>query len=152
MTITIRQPWVYVGSGHLAFLHLEEMKEIVHATYQPYKLQQQGALKIKLPGDLTMNKFKNRNKGSSTAIKVNPNEVTYVVVVKSQKQNDYTEYHKQLKKVLTPKMSTRRPIVCSIVNNYLWWIINPIPPIEEVIIDKSIAEPLPFLWDEKENF
>jgi hypothetical protein len=73
-----------------------------HDKFVPFKLDDRVLLKVQLPGDLVINKFKDRFQGPLTVLKVNPNNITYEIGNPSDEERIYKAHHRQLKKWIDP--------------------------------------------------
>ncbi|KAL7635049.1 UNVERIFIED_CONTAM: hypothetical protein RMT77_014034 [Armadillidium vulgare] len=86
---------------NLPWTRFNEYWDEGNTNYKSFAIGQEVALKLQLPGDRTSNKFKDRYQGPLTVIKVNNNNVTYIVQSK-ETQRLYKVHHKQLKKWYQP--------------------------------------------------
>ena len=72
-----------------------------HYRFEPFELDQMVGLKVQLPGDLTLNKFKPRYYGPYKIVQIQSNNVTYIIEsVKTGKQ--YRAHHRQLRRWKIP--------------------------------------------------
>jgi hypothetical protein len=82
--------------GRLPIRQVEEFWKEGNPNYKPFQEGQLVALRKQMAGDLTINKFLPRYSGPYTVLKVNKNNVTYVIG-NSKDLADYKVHHRQLR-------------------------------------------------------
>jgi hypothetical protein len=88
--------------GHDVARRLPQFWDEGHEKFVPFKLNDKVLLKVQLPGDLVINKFRDRFKGPFKILKVNPNNVTYEIGNPDDENRIYKVHHRQLKKWQEP--------------------------------------------------
>jgi hypothetical protein len=88
--------------GHDVARRIPQFWDEGHEKFVPFKLNDKVLLKVQLPGDLVINKFRDRFKGPLKILKVNPNNVTYEIGSPGDENRIYKVHHRQLKKWRDP--------------------------------------------------